>query len=170
MCVEPFTLPQFVLSFPINTTVNSTHLSAAIFNRRSLFRTRLVTLCRAPRISIACRPVINAISITYIIKYHCTITLVILCISAVQAIHNGRQKLKTALLTRTVAPSPVKHKMPDTAKQMRCGARDLLHRLLRSIVGSCTEVHQRTFLIFKETNKVRCIWEIMRDQLLVNKF
>jgi hypothetical protein len=70
MCVELFTLPQFVLSYPVQTIVKSAHFSATIIIRRILFRTLQVTFCRFPTISIVCRPVINAISITYVIKYH----------------------------------------------------------------------------------------------------
>jgi hypothetical protein len=121
MCVESFTLPHFVLSFPMNTIVNSAHFSAAIIIRRTLFRTLQVTY-RFPRISIACRPVVSAVTITYIIKCHCTNSLGILCISAVQAIHNGRQKPKTALL-----PAPYPSDTNCQIQRNKCAAERETH-------------------------------------------
>jgi hypothetical protein len=50
---------------------------------------------------------------------------------------------------RTVS---LRYKLPNTAKQMRFGARRPLHRLLRTNLGSYWEVHVRTYLIFQETN------------------
>ena len=90
ICVGHFTLPHFAFSVPMKKIVNN--FSATI----TMFRTLLVSSCRFHRISIACRPVINAITIIYIIRqYQCTNMLSILCISSVQAIHSGRQKLAT---------------------------------------------------------------------------
>jgi len=95
MCVGRFILPHFMF-FPLKRVVCSVHVhfSAAVIIRRSVFSTLRVTFSRFHIISIAFRPVINAVIITYIIRqYNCTNTLRIQCISGVRAIHNGRQKL-----------------------------------------------------------------------------
>ena len=97
MCVGLFTLPQLVLSFLMKTVTSSVHVhfSAAAIIRRYVSSTLQVTFSRFHIISIAFLPVINAVIIAHIIRqYHCTNTLgIILRISGVKAIHNGRQKL-----------------------------------------------------------------------------
>ena len=83
MCVELFTLPQIVLSFPV-TTVSSVHCIAAIIIRRSFFCTLRVTFSRFNIISIAFRRIISAVIITNMVrKYNCTNTLGTLCIASV---------------------------------------------------------------------------------------
>jgi hypothetical protein len=98
-CAERFSFYlALFLSFPMNTIVSSANFSAVVIIRRILRLSPLVTFCLFTRISIAYRPVIKAIKITYIIsQYHSKNMLDILSITSVQAIHNVRQKFKTAL-------------------------------------------------------------------------
>ena len=65
ICVELFTLPNFVLSLPVKATISSIPFTAAILIRRSVLCTLRVTFLL---------PVISATIITYIIRqYHCQI-------------------------------------------------------------------------------------------------
>jgi len=68
MCVLLFTLPHFVLSFPMNTIVTSAHCSAATIVRPSVFCTLRVTFSRFHVIFLGFLRVINAVTITYVIK------------------------------------------------------------------------------------------------------
>jgi len=142
ICVElctTFYFTHFVLSSPLKTAVSMVHFIAAITIRPSVFCTGRVTFCHLHIIFIEFRPVINAI--TYIVRqYHFTNTLGIPCISSVQATHNGRCYALS-----------LRYKLPSSAKRMRSGARNPIHKLLRSNLGSYSE----TFIAYskKETTK-----------------
>ena len=89
MCVELFTLPHFILSFPMKTTVSSIHLIAAIIIQQS------TALSDSPSLGSTYPPkhcsAINAIIIitTYIIRqFHCTNSLGIFSISWVKVINS----------------------------------------------------------------------------------
>jgi hypothetical protein len=74
ICVELFTLPNFVLSLPVKAIISSIPFSAAMLIRRSVLCTLRVTFSWFHIIFIVFRPVISAINITYIIRqYHCRI-------------------------------------------------------------------------------------------------
>ena len=172
MCVELFTLPHFILSFPMKTTVSSIHLIAAIIIQQS------TALSDSPSLGSTYPPkhcsAINAIIIitTYIIRqFHCTNSLGIFSISWVKVI-NSCQK-PTLLKYHGCLRCISKIWLPNTAKWMRSRTRNPPIRLITNNTGSYSELHQCTFPILKETinqSKVPCIWEIQRDQWRVNTF
>jgi len=72
ICVELFTLPHFVLSFPMKTIISSVHFIAAIIIQCSVFGTLRVTFSWFHIIAVIfCLVIIR--------QYHCTNTLGILC-------------------------------------------------------------------------------------------
>jgi hypothetical protein len=94
MCLESFTLTNFVSSYPMKTNIRSVRFSAAMIITRSVFCTVRVNFSRLHVIFLGFLRVINPVTITSIIKqYHRTKTLSIVCITSVQVNHNGRLKL-----------------------------------------------------------------------------
>ena len=144
-CVEYvhnlFTIPHFVLSFPMKTTVSSVHFIAAIIIRRSVFCT--ITFSLFHIISIAFRPVINVVTIISsdnIIARICSASSALLRYKrSVKAVRNYDRTSNTD--RRDVS---LRYRLPNTTKQIRSGTRNPPHRLLRSNTGGYLEVRQRT--------------------------
>lgn len=152
ICVELFTLPNFVLSFPVKAIISSIPFSAAILIRRGVLCTLWATFSWFHIIFIVYRPVIGAIIITYIIRqYHCRV-------------HSGTSPLLRYKLSITSASNShrttntdgsavcLRYKLPYVAQRTWLGTRHSLHRLLRSYISSYAEVHECICFIFKETN------------------
>jgi hypothetical protein len=152
ICVEHFTLPNFVLSLPVKAIVSSTPFSATILIRRSVLCTLRVTFSWFHIIFIVFCPVIIAIIITYITRqYHCRIHLVHsallrykLRITAARNSHRTSSTDGSALCLR--------YKLPHVAQRTLLRTRHPLQRLLRSYISSYSEVHESSCFIFKTRN------------------
>ena len=145
--------PHCVLSLPMQTTVRSVHFVAAITT--ITFSTLPVTFSPFHIISIAYRPVISAVIIPHIIgQCHRTI------LSASSALLQYKRSTTAARIKHHTCNTDrravsLTYKLPNTATRIRSGTRSLFHRLLSSNVSSYSEVHERTFFVFKETKKIR---------------
>jgi len=103
VCVDLFTLHYFVLYVRKKKIVSNLHIIAAVSSDVD-FCTLPITFSRFHEISIAFRPVINAFTITYIIKqFHCNDTVGILSITCVKANHNSRHQLTPHTYRRPVS-------------------------------------------------------------------
>jgi hypothetical protein len=140
ICVELFTLPNFVLFKPVKAIISSIPFSAAILIRRSVLCTLRVTFSWFHTIFIVLRTVISAIIITYINRqYNCRIHSAPspllrykLSITAAKKSHGTTNTDGSAVCLR--------YKLPHVAQRTWLGTRHPLNRLLRSYISSYSEV------------------------------